>query len=139
MDISVTGTDNITEVLEKIIEFTDRRDIVLTRNIKNHDREDFLPMDLDIKGFARLMTMAVSEHIRNERLLLCDSDNIRFGREGSFETAAIVDDEAKKLLTADKQEYIHFQIGKLSENMLNKKVAIELLEHKQADSVNMFD
>ncbi|MBN1457179.1 MAG: hypothetical protein JW912_04945 [Sedimentisphaerales bacterium] len=139
MDISVTKTDNITEVLEKIIEFTDRRDIVLTRNIKNHDHDDYLPMDLDIKGFARLMTVAVSEHIRNERLVLCDSDNIRFGREGSFETAAIVDNEAKKLLITDKQEYINFQIGKLSENMLNKKVATELLEHKQADSVKMFD
>ncbi len=131
MDISLTASDNLTEVLEKIIEFTSRRDKVLTRNIEKFNTDGFVPKDLDVTGFADLMTMAVAEHIENDRLLLRDNDNIRFGRAGSFETANVVDSRAAKLLKVNRKKYIEMQVNKLSENLVNKRMALELLEQKQ--------
>ena len=131
MDISLTASDNITEMLEKIIEFAGRRDKVLTRNIEDFDDEGFVPKDLDVTGFADLMTMAVAEHIQNDRLLLQDNDNIRFGERGSFEAATVTDDRATELLENNRKKYIELQINKLSENLVNKRMAMELLEHKQ--------
>ena len=130
MNISSTTTDNITEVLEKIIEFTSRRDKVLTRNIEEFNNDGFVPQDLDVTGFADLMTMAVAEHIQNDRLLLRDNDNIRFGRAGSFEAASVVDGRAAKLLAINRKKYIEMQVSKLSENLVNKRMAMELLDQK---------
>ena len=131
MNLSQTTTDNITEVLEKIIKFTERRNHLLTHNIEDVDNENLVPMDLDVEDFAGLMTNAVGEHIRNKRLLLCDSETIRFGRGGSFECAPVVDEQAMFLLKRDPNEYICHQIRKLSENFINHKMATELLEHKK--------
>ena len=131
MNLSQTTTDNITEVLEKIIKFTERRNHLLMRNIEEVDDEGLLPMDLDVEDFARLMTDAIREHIQNKRLLLCDSETIRFGRGGSFECMPIVDEQAVNLLERDPNEYICHQIRKLSGNFINHKIATELLEHKK--------
>ena len=129
MDISLTTSSNITEVLEKIIEFTNRRDEVLTQNIEDFDDDGFVPKDLDVTGFADLMTMAVAEHIKNDRLMLRDNDNIRFGRQGAFETTTVADDKATDLLENNRKKYIELQINKLSENLVNKRMAMELLEN----------
>ena len=131
MNLSATTTDNITEVLEKIIKFTERRNHLLMRNIEEVDDEEFIPVDLDVDDFAGLMTDAIGEHIQNKRLLLCDSETIRFGRGGSFECTPIVDEEAMELLGIDSNEYVCHQIRKLSENFINHKMATELLEHKK--------
>ena len=135
MDLSSIITDNITEVLVKVIDFADRRHTVLTRNILGANTTDFLPMDLDVDGFAEVMMTGVGEHIRSERLLLRDSENVKFGVGGDFESHAIVDDEAVGLLKDDIDAYIEFQIEKLSENLLNKKVAAQLLEQKNGQSI----
>ena len=134
MDLSSTKTDNITEILEKILEFTSRRDKILIRNIKQIHTKGFAPKDLDVTEFAELMSFAIAEHIRSERLLLCDTENIRFGAEGSFESPPIVDEYARCLLEKDTKKYLELQIKKLSENLINNKVATELLEHKQCRS-----
>ena len=134
MDISLTASDNLTEVLEKIIEFTNRRDKVLTRNIEEFNDEGFVPRDLDVTGFADLMTMAVAEHVQNDRLLLRDNENIRFGRAGSFEATPVTDDRAAKLLENNRKKYIEMQVSKLSENLVNKRMAMELLEQKHCVS-----
>ncbi|MCK5641457.1 MAG: hypothetical protein KAJ19_11695 [Gammaproteobacteria bacterium] len=131
MNLSQTTTDNITEVLEKIIKFTERRNCLLMRNIEEVDDEEFIPVDLDVDDFAGLMTDAILEHIQNKRLLLCDSETIRFGRGGSFECMPIVDEQAMDLLESDPKEYICHEIRKLSENFINNKIATELLEHKK--------
>ncbi len=131
MNLSATTTDNITEVLEKIIKFTERRNYLLVHNIEEIDDEDLVPMDLDVDDFAGLMTDAILEHIQNKRLLLCDSETIRFGRGGSFECMPIVDEQAVVLLESDPNEYVCHQIRKLSENFINHKMATELLEHKK--------
>lgn len=131
MNLSQTATDNITEVLEKIIAFTERRNYLLTQNIEESGESGHVPMDLDVENFADLMTRAIGEHIRNKRLLLCDSETIRFGRGGRFECRPIVDEEAVVLLERDPKEYICHQIKKLSENYINHRIAFELLEHKK--------
>ena len=131
MKILPTITDNITDVLMKIVEFTEQRRELLTQNILEVDSEDFVPKDLDVSGFADLMTVAISEHLKNERLLLCDTDNIRFRSEGNIEMTPIADHEAEKLLKADRRKYLEYQVEKLSENLVNNKVASELLQQKQ--------
>ena len=132
MNISTTvTTDNIAELLVKIIEFTERRHQILTHNIESVKTPGFVPCDLDVSAFADLVTQAVSEHLRSKRLLLRDCDNVKFGPGGSFETSPIVDDYAKWLLENDAEKYLKHQIDKLSENLINKRTAAELLDSKQ--------
>ena len=131
MDLSSTITDNVTDVLEKIIEFTRRRNNVLARNILDINEPDFIPKDLDVPGFADLMGDAVSEHIRSRRLLLCDNNNIKFGSGGDFKSLPVIDKQAGNLLCENVKAYLRLQMEKLSENTLNNKVANQLLKHKQ--------
>ncbi len=134
MDLSSIVTDNITEVLVKVIEFAGRRHKILTRNILDANTADFLPMDLDVAEFSDVMMTGIAEHIRSKRLLLCDSENIKFGVGGDFVSIEIVDQEAKHLLEGNMAGYLELQIEKLTENLLNKKVAVQLLEQKHGQS-----
>ena len=134
MKLSTTTIDNITEVLTRIVEFTDRRRDVLTRNLFDYQTAGFQPKDLPVCEFAECMTEAVSEHIRSKRLLLCDRDNVSFGEAGSFEVDPIVDSKAKKLLKTNTKDYLQMQIHKLSENLMNNRIAVELLKQKRQKS-----
>jgi flagellar basal body rod protein FlgB len=131
MDLSSTTTDNVTEILEKIIEFTERRHGLLTNNILGINEPDFIPKDMDVTGFAELMGQAVSEHVRSQRLLLRDNDNIKFGTSGNFKCNAVIDNHAQNTLNEDAEAYMRLQLKKLSENTINNEVAKRLLEHKQ--------
>ena len=135
MKLTSTIIDNITEVLARIIEFTERRREILTRNLFDYKTSDFRPKDLPVCEFAECMTEAVSEHLRSKRLLLCDRDNVTFGEEGSFDAVAVVDPEAATLLNTNTKQYLQMQIHKLSENLMNNRIAVELLKQKhQRDS-----
>ena len=125
------AADNVVEMLEKIVEFTKRRHAILTENILNVVTEDFVPVDLNIDGFAAVMARAVAEFMDNNRLILTDVDNITFGANGSFDTPAAVDHHAHSLLNKDVKEYLRYQIRMYSENLLNKKVAREILKQRQ--------
>lgn len=131
MNIQSTTTDNINEVLAKIIVFTELRRKVLAENIMNVETREYVPKDLDVDGFADLMAHAVSEHMRSKRLLLCDSDTIKFGKGGSFEAIPVTDRQGQLLLESDKQAYLNRQIDKLSENVFNSRLAAELMFHLQ--------
>jgi len=135
MDISLTATDNITELLSKILEFTRRRRAVIMENILNVNTPGYEPRDLDVDEFADLMTQAISEHLHSQRLLLRDGKSVHFGREGSFETIPVADEEARLLLAADRKAYLKYQIQKLSDSLLNAHVAGGLLERKGVMSV----
>jgi flagellar basal body rod protein FlgB len=124
-------TDNITEVLTKIIEFTNTRQKILTDNINNVHNFGFTPKDLAVDEFSELMEAAIDEHIRNQRLIMCDSKTISFGPEGFFQARPVIDNFAKKLLEENKDEYIELQINKLLENAINQRLAAELLNQKQ--------
>ncbi|RKY06799.1 MAG: hypothetical protein DRP65_11285 [Planctomycetota bacterium] len=131
MNLSSTITDNIAELLAKIIEFTERRHQILMHNIEAVETPGFVPGDLDVAEFADLITEAVSEHVRSRRLLLRDSENVKFGPGGNFETIPIVDDYAKWLFENDTEKYLKLQIDKLCENLVNKRTAVEMLDGKQ--------
>ena len=138
MNIQSLLTDNVTELLVKIIEFTQTRQKVLSRNINNIHNPGFIPKDLDVDGFSELLNAAVNEHTRSRRLLLRDTESIKFGPEGSFKAQPIVDKYAKKLLENDSDEYLELQINKLLENSLNQRIAAELLKQKQG-MVSIFE
>ncbi|RKY07116.1 MAG: hypothetical protein DRP66_07400 [Planctomycetota bacterium] len=131
MNISLTAADNITEVLSKILEFTERRRALITQNIMNVNTPGYEPKDMDVTEFADLMAQAISEHIYSQRLLLCDGKHVHFGREGSFETTSLIDERAAELLATDSREYLRYQTAKLSENLLNSHVAAGLLDRRE--------
>jgi hypothetical protein len=135
MSLSTLATDNITEVLLKILEFTQSRQKILIRNINAMHRAGFAPKDLPVDEFAGLMFLAVSEHTRSRRLLLCDGEIVKFGAGGSFETTPIVDEQARRLLAENRDEYLRGQILKLLENSLNQRIATELFKQKQSDEL----
>ena len=131
MNLPSIITDNITELLIKIIEFTQARQKILAGNINNIDRFGFEPKDLEVDEFSDLLHDAIDYNTRNRRLVLRDTENIKFGTAGSFEVAPVVDGYAKELLEKKRDEYIVLQIDKLLENSLNQRVAAELLKQKQ--------
>ena len=134
MKLSATTIDNITEVLTRIVEFTDRRREVLTRNLFDYQSDGFQPKDLPVCEFAECMTEAVSEHIRSKRLVLYDRDNVSFGEAGSFDVDPVIDSKANDLLKRSTKDYLQMQIHKLSENLMNNRIAVELLKQKQQRS-----
>ncbi|MHC4498979.1 MAG: hypothetical protein ACYS21_07695 [Planctomycetota bacterium] len=130
MNLPSLITDNVTELLVKIIEFTQTRQKILSRNINDINSPTFVPRDLAVDEFSDLMHGAINEHVRSQRLMLRDTDNVKFGFGGSFEAKSVVDEHAKQLLEENRDEYLELQINKLMENSLNQKVAAELLRQK---------
>ncbi len=131
MNLSLLITDNIAELLVKIIEFTHTRQKVLTRNINNVHNPGFLPEDLLVDEFSDLLHDAIDEHIRSRCLVLRDTENVKFGISGRFEVKPVVDNYAKQLLEGNRDEYVELQINKLLENSLNQRIAAELLRQRQ--------
>ena len=131
MNLTSLITDNITEILVKIMEFTHTRQKILTQNIINVNNPGFVPKELAVNEFSGLLNNAIDEHIRNQRLLLRDTENIKFGVKGSFEVKPMVDEHSKELFEENRDEYLELQITKLLENSLNQRVAAELLRQKQ--------
>ncbi len=131
MNLTSLVTDNITEVLVKIIEFTHTRQKIIMRNITCINNPGFVPQKLAVKEFSGLLNSAIDEHIQNKRLLLRDTENIKFGASGNFEVKPTVDRHSKLLLEKNRDEYLEVQIKKLLENSLNQRVAAEILRKKQ--------
>jgi len=131
MNLMSLITDNITELLIKIVKFTQTRQKLLIQNIINAQNPGFVPQELEVDEFSDLLNNAIDEHVRNQRLVLCDTENIKFGARGSIELKPVLDEHGIKLLEENRDEYIERQISKLWENSINQKVAAELLRQKQ--------
>lgn len=131
MKIASLITDNITELLVKIIEFTRTRHKILARNISDVSILGFVPKDLLVDEFSDLLNSAIDEHIANRRLVLRDTENVKFGIGGIFKVKPTVDKYAKDLLDENRDKYFELQQNKLLENSLNQRVAAELLKKKQ--------
>lgn len=131
MKFTSTITDNITEVLIKIIEFTKIRQQILIRNIKNMHIPGFVPLDIAVDEFSSQMHQAINEHTQNRRLVLCDTQNIKFGPAGRFEVKPLTDGYANQLLNENPDQYLKMQTNKLLENSINQRVASELLRQKE--------
>ena len=121
--------DNITEVLVKIIRFTQQRRRVLHRNIENLHTPDYIPEDLPVGEFADVLNAAIAEHLQNRRLLFQDSTHISFGTDSTMRVRTMVDEHAKAMLCSKRDAYMEIQVKKLLENSLNRKVAEELLKY----------
>ncbi len=132
MNLTSLITDNITEILIKIVKFTQSRQKILVQNIINIHRPGFVPRDLEVDEFSTVLNNAIDEHVQNRHLLLYDTENIKFCAAGDLELRPIVDKHAEKLLEEDRDAYIEWQIDKLWENSLSQKVATELLRQKVA-------
>ena len=131
-NLSVTAADGITELLLKIVEFTQIRQKILIQNLNSAQNPDFVPRDLPVEEFSNLINAAISEYMANHRLVLCDGKNVKFVKAGNFQAAVLVDEEAKDLFEQDRDEYLQFEINKMLENTLNQRIALELLKQKQS-------
>lgn len=131
MKLASLITDNITELLVKIMKFTQTRQKILTQNINNIHTYGFVPKDLAVDEFSCIMNNAIDEHVQNNHLLLRDTDNIKFGTMGKFDVRPVIDEHAKKLLEKDTNEYLELQINRLMENSLNQRITAELMKQKQ--------
>jgi len=123
--------DNVSDLLVRIIEFTHTRQKVLTENIRNIHTAGFMPKDLAVQEFARALNEAIVEHVQSQRLVLRDTDNIKFSACTRLQAMPIVDEYASEMLEHNKDEYLELQINRLVENRLNRKIAAELLRQKQ--------
>ncbi|UCD51478.1 MAG: hypothetical protein JSW27_02380 [Phycisphaerales bacterium] len=130
MEFSSHIPDNLSELLVKIVQFTERRRDVLYENIHNTRTPGFTPRDMPVPEFVPILNGAIAEHLQHQRLLFCDSENIRFGKNTVMDITPVPDPPAQALLQDNRDEYIELQIGKLLENSLNRKVAKELLRLK---------
>jgi flagellar basal body rod protein FlgB len=131
-------TDNVTEILFMIIEFTHARQRILAQNIINIHSPGFTPKELEVEDFSDLLNSAIDEHIRSCRLVLCDTENIKFGIGGNLHIKPILDKNSKELLEENQNEYLKLQIKKLTENSYNQMIATELLRQKQESIINEY-
>jgi flagellar basal body rod protein FlgB len=131
MDLMSLATDNITEILTRIVEFSQARQKVLIQNIIYMDHPEFVPKELEVHEFSNLVNDAIDEHVRSRRLVLRDTQNIKFAGDSGFEVTPVIDEQCRKLLAENLQQYIERQISKLWENSLNQKVAAEMLKQRQ--------
>ena len=131
MNLMSLITDNIAEILIKIVKFTQVRQKILIQNIINVQNPGFIPKELEVSEFSNVLNNAIDEHVRNQRLVLRDTENIKFGASGNIELKPIIDEHGIKLLEQNRNEYIERQLNKLWENSLNQQLAAELLRQKQ--------
>lgn len=131
MNLMSLVTDNIAEILIKIIKFTQTRQKILIRNIINVQNPEYIPQELEVNEFSDVLNNAIDEHVRHQRLVLRDTENIKFGSGGGIKLNPIVDKHGITLLEENREKYIERQINKLWENSLNQKLAAELLRQKQ--------
>jgi flagellar basal body rod protein FlgB len=132
--------DNLTEVLLKILRFTELRHKVLYQNIQNAAEAGFRPQDMPASEFASVLDRAVAEHLQSHCLVFHDTDNVRFGPNGSMELQATIDERADALLRTDRNAYVEYEKRLCRENALNRLVAEGLLEMacgRQADAVRL--
>lgn len=131
MNIPALITNNIAELLSKIIDFTRRREELIVQNIDNVRSPGFVPADLDTDEFSNVMNEALDEHALNGRIVLRDTENIKFGIAGNFQVEPVADEYARKLLEQNPDEYLELQTDKLLENSLNRRIATQLLKQEQ--------
>ncbi len=137
MDLLSSIPDNLTELLVKIVRFTELRRNVLYQNMHNTRTPGFVPQDMPMLEFVGVLNGAIVEHIQHRRLLFCDTENIKFGPGSVMEIRPQPDSHARTLLERDRDDYIEYQVGKLLENSLNRKIAKELLTLKCGDTLSL--
>jgi len=131
MNLSALTTDNVTEILIRIVKFTQTRHKLLVQNIINVRDPEFVPKELEVNAFSSVLSKAIDEHIRHQRLVLRDTETIKFDMGGRLELKPIIDELGRRLLEENRDAYLERQMNKLWENSLNQRFAAELLRQKQ--------
>ena len=129
--------DHICYILELIIRFTNQRHDLITHNIADINDDNFVPLEFPVQDFAKTIENAIVECICSERLLLKDTDMIRFGVDGSVEVESVIDEKALELFEKDINAYMELQADKLSENSVNNRVAKKLLHQRQQEDATL--
>jgi flagellar basal body rod protein FlgB len=124
-------SDNLTEILLKVLEFTHLRQKIIVSNFRDLDKPGFVPTELPCREFADVLNIALNEQEKNNRLLFIDTHNIKFFRDGCFEARTVPDNYAKYLLKISIERYRRYQVDKIIENALNQKFAAQLLQQKR--------
>jgi len=135
MDLLSFVTDNVTELLVKVMEFTEARQKILIRNIRCVDDAGFVPQDVPMEEFCVLMDAAIAEHADSRRLVLGGSEHIRFDGRNGFEVYSVADTVALELRKSDREAYLKDQVAKLVENALHQRVAAQLLRQTDCAAV----
>ena len=138
MNLPAIATDNVTELLIKIIEFSQARQKILIKNINLANTKGFVPKDLPAEEFSCILNTALDSHIDNQHLIMQDTVNIKFGTAGHFEVNAIVDKTSVNLLRKNRNIYFELQVKKLFKNSLNQKAAVKLLKQKQKSTLRLY-
>ena len=138
MDLRSFIPDNPSDVLVRIIRFTQLRRAILHENIRGVNTPGYVPRDLPVIEFAGLLDDAVTEHRRHHRLVFRDTANITFGPGGTMRIRPLTDEFAKTLLEANPDEYLALQINRLLEDCLNQKVAEELIRQASGPMCGAF-
>ncbi len=132
MQINKTEPDNaVIELLEIVIEFTRRRGELLRKNIAGVTNSEFVAYEYPVEEFVDMIEKAVAEQIYAERILLEDSECVKFGENGSFEVYPSVDQASNEIFKKDINAYIDFQREKLAENRWLLEQARNLLDELQ--------
>jgi len=124
-------SDNLIEILLKVLEFTQIRQKILVSNFRDSDKPGFSPTDLPCREFSDILNIALNEQEKSNRLLFIDTNNIKFLRGSRFEARAVPDNYARYLLKISRERYLRFQVDKIIENALNQKFAAQLLRQKR--------
>ena len=122
-----SDTETILELLNMILHFTKSREQVLIDNIRFLEKPGFVPKDLDAEAFSQIVDAALTEYITHNRLVLRDTENIRFLQEGAFHVTPAQDEDAVRL-RPHAERYFQYQAQKLAQNATNARVAQRLIE-----------
>ena len=131
MNLMSLITDNIAEILIKIVKFTQVRQKILIQNITHCHSPGFIPRDLEVDEFCGLLNDAIDGHIQNKSLILRDTKNIKFHINKGLQIKSVTDEYAKQLFEENQDEYLELQTNRLFDNSLNQRIAAELLRQKQ--------
>ena len=131
INIPPNTIDNVTELLTAVLGFAEKRHKVLAENISRINIPDFVPKDLPLTEFADIMDAAINEHKHNQRIVLYDTEFIKFGPNGSFEVKPVIDKHAEHVFRDNIDDYLELQFNKLWENLLNHRIAGQLLRQNQ--------
>ncbi|OQA01577.1 MAG: hypothetical protein BWY69_01331 [Planctomycetes bacterium ADurb.Bin401] len=135
-ELSSLVRDNIDEILVRIIQFTNIHHNLISENIRGYRAAGFVPMFIDVEDFAKVISIALTEHQKTKRLALCDSRTVTFLKDGEFAVEPQVDFEAADLMCKDLPGYLDLQKSRLRENIANNKAACALFYHKLNEMTN---
>jgi hypothetical protein len=128
--------DNLTEMLNLIIQFTHLRRQIITLNIQNAETPGYRPQDLPVEVFSQLLNDALNGHLQFGRLVWQDASGISFGQSGNLSVTPLFDARAASLKRVSGEAYLNHQTRLFLENELNKKVADRLISQRLSNDAS---